>query len=211
MPDIHKIFSLIFKIGGWRARRLQLFLKTFGQIDNANLLDIGGYPFNWIDNNHHFKKIVSLNLTKENNMGIPNLKTVQGDARKLDFDNKEFDIVFSNSVIEHVGSFKDQKQFAKEALRVGKKIWIQTPAKGFFFEPHFLSPFFHWLPVPLRKFFVYFTPWYLINRPDKKTIDDLIHEIRLLSKRELNILFPNCSIIVERFLFFPKSYIVVKN
>ena len=76
---------------------------------------------------HHFNKITCLNLRKKKNSEIENLISVKGDGRKLEFDNNEFDIVFSNSVIEHVGDFQDQKLFSKEILRVGKKIWIQTP------------------------------------------------------------------------------------
>ena len=208
MIDIHKVYSNIFSLGKWREKRFQLFLIVTKPSKKYNLLDVGGYPGNWGKNSHYFNTITCLNLTKENNSAIPNLTTVQGDGRQLDFDDQQFDIVFSNSVIEHVGSFEDQKKFSEEILRVGRKVWVQTPAKGFFFEPHFLFPFFHWLPISLRKLVVYITPWYLINRPNKKTIDDLIHEVRILSKKELKLLFPNCSIIVERFLFFPKSYIV---
>ena len=208
--DIQKIYSLIFKLGKWREKRFQLFLKIIKPSMKDNLLDIGGYPHNWKFFFHHFNKITCLNLRKKKNNEIENLISVEGDGRRLEFDNNEFDIVFSNSVIEHVGDFEDQKLFSKEILRVGKKFWIQTPSKSFFFEPHFLFPFFHWFPIPIRKILVYITPWYLISKPDKDRIDIMINTTRLLSKKELKILFPNCSIITERFLFFPKSYIVFR-
>jgi len=56
----------------------------------------------------------------------------------LNYSDNEFDICFSNSVIELVGSFEDQRKFANEIRRVGRKLWVQTPARSFFFEPHYL-------------------------------------------------------------------------
>jgi len=56
----------------------------------------------------------------------------------------EFDLVFSNSVIEHVGDFERMRQFVHEARRVAKSYWIQTPSKWFPIEPHCGMPFW-WL------------------------------------------------------------------
>ncbi len=210
--DIQKLFQIIFSIGKWREKRLRLFYKTFKPLDKRyNILDVGGYSNSWISNYKDFKKITLLNLQKEKNIPMKNISSIKGDGRKLEFEDKKFDIVFSNSVIEHVGSFEDQKNFAKEAMRVGKKIWIQTPAKEFFFEPHFLFPFFHWLPIAIRKIIIYITPWYLINWANKKAIDEIINEIRILSKNEIKSLFPDCEIVSEKFLFFTKSYIIIRN
>lgn len=52
----------------------------------------------------------------------------------LQFKEKEFDLVFSNSVIEHVGGFQDQMKAANEIRRVGKNYFIQTPNKYFLFR-----------------------------------------------------------------------------
>ena len=53
---------------------------------------------------------------------------------------------YSNSVIEHLHEFDQQKRFADEVRRVGRKLWVQTPARGFFVEPHLITPFIHYLP-----------------------------------------------------------------
>ena len=58
------------------------------------------------------------------------------------FKDKSFDAVFSNSVIEHVGTFEDQKMMANEVIRVTNFYFIQTPNLYFPIEPHFLVPFF---------------------------------------------------------------------
>ncbi|MEM7504365.1 MAG: methyltransferase domain-containing protein, partial [Pseudomonadota bacterium] len=73
-----------------------------------------------------------------------------GDGRSLNFEDGEFDIAHSNSVIEHVGSFADMQRFVRESARVARFSYIQTPYFWFPIEPHFGFPLIHWLPVPLR-------------------------------------------------------------
>jgi len=208
--NINKIYNIIFKIGKWREKRFQLFIDNLEPEKSDILLDVGGYPHNWSHNSELFKKIVCLNFSSKSNINLPNVESIVGDGRNLNFNDKEFDIIFSNSVIEHVGSFEDQKQFAKELLRVGKKIWLQTPAKIFFLEPHFLFPFFHWFPLRVRMYLVYLTPWYWITKPSNDKIENMINTTRLLTKKELIELFPDCKILKEKFLFFSKSYIVYR-
>lgn len=41
-----------------------------------------------------------------------------------------FDLVYSNSVIEHLGTWEKQQAFAAEARRVGRGYWIPTPGQG---------------------------------------------------------------------------------
>ena len=53
-----------------------------------------------------------------------------------------YDIVHSNSVIEHLYNFENQKKMASEIIRVGQKYIVQTPNKYFFLEPHYLASFF---------------------------------------------------------------------
>lgn len=74
-----------------------------------------------------------------------------GDARDLTaFGDKEFDIVFSHSVIEHVGGFEDQRRMANEIKRVGKRYFLQTQNRFFTMETHFLVPMFQFFPVWLK-------------------------------------------------------------
>jgi hypothetical protein len=80
-----------------------------------------------------------------------NCRYVQGDARSLELPDQSFDIVFSNSVIEHVGTWEDQHAFARETARVGKRYWIQTPNKHFPIEPHMNFPYFQFLPRALQE------------------------------------------------------------
>ncbi len=76
----------------------------------------------------------------------PSARYVQGDALELPFADGEFDVVFSNAVIEHVGGREQQRRFVEEALRVARRAFITTPNRWFPVEVHTLLPLVHWLP-----------------------------------------------------------------
>ena len=82
-----------------------------------------------------------------------NFKSIIGDARNMKmFRDKKFDLVFSNSVIEHVGDYFQQQRMAEEIYRVGNCYFVQTPNRYFPIEPHFLFPFFNFLPMKIKVF-----------------------------------------------------------
>lgn len=64
----------------------------------------------------------------------------------LPFDERAFDVVFSNAVIEHVGSRFEQASFLRELCRVGRAFFVTTPDRWFPFEHHTGIPFLHYLP-----------------------------------------------------------------
>ena len=196
----------------FRKKRMENFLKTIAPQPTERILDVGGDLYNW--NLMGYKnEVVLLNLAAEINNSpdsSSNFSFVIGDGTALQYGDKEFDILFSNSTIEHVGTLEKQKDFANEVCRVGKRIWIQTPAKEFFFEPHYITPFIHWLPKDLQKKLLRFSVWGLITRADRQYIDNIVDQNRLLSLPEVEELFPGCTIIKEKFLFMTKAYLIVK-
>jgi hypothetical protein len=127
--------------------------------------------------------------------------------------DKSYDILYSNSVIEHVGDWHRQQQFASEARRVGKALWVQTPAYGCPIEPHYMTPFIHYFPPSFqRKIARWFTVWGLIERPNREQVQAMVGSIRLLRKAEMSMLFPDCEIVTERLLWIiPKSYIAIRR
>ena len=138
-------------------------------------------------------------------------KIIVGDGTKLPYAEQEFDVVFSNSVIEHVGTFEQQRRFADEARRVGKRLWVQTPAKCFFIEPHLITPFIHWLPRWVsRQLLRYGTVWGWLTKPTKTEVENFLNEVRLLNYKEMKRLFPDCRIHRERFFGLTKSYIAIR-
>lgn len=76
----------------------------------------------------------------------PKIRTVKYDGKKFPFDHKEFDICWSNAVIEHVGDKDAQIFFLKEMQRVAKRSFITTPNKHFPIEVHTRVPLLHFLP-----------------------------------------------------------------
>lgn len=137
-------------------------------------------------------------------------RCVEGDGRRLDFTDGWFDLAFANSVIEHVGTLEDQRQFAREMMRVGGRIYCQTPNRWFPVEFHYLGVLVHWLPRSCFTYRVhrYFTLRGVLGKPNREQSLELRSSIRLLSRRELRKLFPGCRIRAERVLGWPKSYIV---
>ena len=91
-------------------------------------------------------------------------------------------------------------------------LWIQTPAREFFIEPHLLTPFIHYLPRSVQaRLLRYFTVWGLMTRPSPKEVAGFLDEVRLLTYREMQELFPDCQILRERFMGFTKSYVAVRG
>jgi hypothetical protein len=184
------------------------FLSTFSPGPDQRILDVGFWKGSGLTSD-----ITLLNIHPIPTEGIePNMHAALGDGTKLEYKDKVFDIIFSNSVIEHLSTFENQARFANECMRVGKWLWIQTPAKTFFVEPHLLTPFIHLLPRSWqRKLLRNFTVWGWLTRPSTEQIDHMLEEIRLLTLAEMQSLFPGCEIWKERFLGFTKSYIAVRR
>lgn len=208
--NIHNLYEPFLRY--FRARRMIQFQNIFKIDGSETILDIGGSTYNW--QYLSFKpKVVLLNVTRPKKLSNKDqFEFVVADATLLPFSEDYFDLVYSNSVIEHLYSKDKQIRMVDEMKKVGKSIYVQCPAKEFFFEPHLLTPFIHWFPKKIQKGLMRnFTVWGLITRPSDKYIENFLEERRLLSFKEFFQIFSDCKIIVERFLFMPKSYIAVKK
>lgn len=208
-----KIFGLISPL--FRQKRLAQFEQYIHPSPHHTMLDVGGTTAMWEQSELHVAQIHVLNLfprwlQRQKPTLVPLLPLV-GDALTLPATNEEYDIVFSNSVIEHVGTWENQLQFAAEVRRTGKRLWIQTPAREFFIEPHYLTPFIHWFPKSVQRHLLrYFSVWGWFNRPTPKAVADMVDEIRLLSHAEMKVLFPDCDILEEKLWGMTKSYIAMR-
>lgn len=187
---------------------MRQFRHLLGLTAETRILDVGGSELNWLllGFSPHMT-LLNLAVPRESNF-----TWVVADGMHLPFRTRAFDIVYSNSVIEHLGSFESQQLFAAECQRVGHGYYVQTPNKWFFIEPHLITPFIHWLGRRIQKKLLRnFTVWGLITRPTEQYCDDFVEEIHLLNEREMRRLFPKADIWHERFLGFSKSLIAVKN
>lgn len=212
---IADLYRPIFKI--WRANRQERFRRIIDPKPGERILDVGGYPHTWIGEPQVVEEIICLNLRvypwkEKDQYPGHRIEIKEGDGCALEYPTDSFPIIFSNSVIEHVGDYAAQEAFAREARRVGGRLWVQTPAYECPIEPHYLTPFMHWYPKGLRRRLArWFTVWGLLEKPTKADIDEMVDYTRLLTKGEMKRLFPDCRIITERLLWvIPKSYIAVR-
>ena len=129
----------------FRSRRMLLFEKTFKISRETRVLDVGGSPEIWLFASIH-PRLTVINLPAALRSSGEGVAVLAGDGRMLPFRDGSFDIVFSNSVIEHVGKREDQQRFADEVSRVGRHYWIQTPNRNFPLELHLMMPLIHRLP-----------------------------------------------------------------
>jgi hypothetical protein len=201
----------------FRERRMRLFLDTCKPAQDTLVLDVGGNPQIWnLIPQHQRPRVVYLNMPRAFEDGDDRTNLVFADGLRLPFADRAFDLVFSNSVIEHVGSEENQRQFADEIRRVGRRYWVQTPNRGFPVEQHLLTPFLHWLPMRLRRAFARkFTVWDLIAKPSPESrrfyIEHFLDDIRLLNRREVAALFPDARVIAESMGPTVKSWVAFRG
>jgi hypothetical protein len=104
------------------------------------------------------------------------------------------------------------KRFAAETRRLGRHYFIQTPHFWFPYEPHFLCPFFHWLPKPVRVNLVMrFALGPGGRMTDLSDAVEYVESARLLNRRMFAALFPDADISIERFWLLPKSMVAVRR
>jgi len=195
----------------FRKDRFTFFLSLISRLNQPiTILDVGGTEEYWKPLMSELKmdfQITLLNLS-EQAVSSHKINSIKGDAQNLHFSNASFDVVFSNSVIEHIGGYKSQQKMAEEVKRVAKRYFIQTPNKYFFIEPHFLFPFFQFLPLATRVWLVtHFSLGWFDREPDPECARQLITSINLLNKNDLLALFPGCYLYEEKILGMTKSYI----
>ncbi|MDZ8024389.1 MAG: class I SAM-dependent methyltransferase [Nostoc sp. DedQUE11] len=205
-----------------RKKRLSFFYSLMALIpktqNRVKILDVGGVPEFW--QNSAFLEQTSVNVEiyvvninpfyEEHGTNNQKIKIITGDARNLkQFQDQEFDIVFSNSVIEHVGDYSAQRQMANEVMRVGQRYFVQTPNLYFPIEPHFIFPFFQFLPIQLRvELLTRFNLGWFKKIPDKQKAKIEVESIKLLSKKQFVNLFPDADYYEEKVLGLTKSLIV---
>lgn len=203
-----------------RLRPLLAMIETvFLQEGFVNLIDIGGTEQYWnmLPTQYLSDRNVKVTLV---NLPQPKMPMAHGpfqfagaDGCDLaEFNDKSFHIAHSNSVIEHVGDCERMAKFAKELSRVSNAYFVQTPNYWFPIEPHCMMPFFHWLPKSFRIWLVlHFQLGHWRQATSITDAEYIVNSARLLSKKQLQSLFPDAYIITERFMGMQKSNIAVKR
>lgn len=203
-----------------RSRRFAAFAALVDSLAaesdrRLRILDIGGTNSFWEQRGWTKREdveIVLVNLTAES-ARHDNVDPRAGDATNLsEFLDGSFDIVFSNSVIEHLSTLGRQAAMAVEVRRLAPVYWVQTPNFWFPVEPHFLTPAWHWLPVWVRIALLRRRRWgWRGPCPDPELASQQVREVRLMRGSELRRLFPEATLEEERVGPFVKSFVALRS
>lgn len=204
-----------------RARRSvllgRLIRSLHAEHGRVDVIDVGGAASYWRVFSETFLEahgvrvtLVGPELGGEGD-GAGRFRSVRGDGCDLRaFGPDAFHIAHANSVIEHVGDWERMVRFASELRRVGVVHYVQTPNFWFPIEPHYVAPFVHWLPEPLRIRLV--RTFAIGHFPRANSVDQAVRAVesaRLLDSTMMRALFPDSVLHTEWFLGFPKSFTAV--
>lgn len=200
-----------------RSRRFARFVRLLPDWSGRvlSVLDIGGTTAfwqqrGWADRADVQITLVNLRSEPQRHDNIVSLVAHATDLRE--FPDSSFDVVFSNSTIEHLETLDDQTAMASEVRRLAPIYWVQTPNYWFPFEPHFQFPGWQWLPVEAR---VRLIQRYRFGRrgpyPARDEAEMSVNEVRLITRREMSGLFPDAVMIKERIGPFVKSYVAARG
>lgn len=207
--DVHRPDSLSNTLRGRRFARFEALAASLPR--PLRVLDVGGTVRFWELRGWAGRRDVRVTLLNlvEQPSEHENIRCVVGDAADLGrFADKSFDVVFSNSVIEHLPHAHLQASMAREIARVGRAYWVQTPHFWFPIEPHFHVPGWQWLPVRVRVWMLrHFRCGWSGPCPDRARAQSIVRGVRLLGRAEFEGLFPGSSIWTERFCGLPKSMV----
>lgn len=211
----------------FHARRAHLFRTLLRPDAATSILDLGGSDgefmarLDGLDSSRiTVADIGEGPLVAERERGFRGVRLTEGEP--LPFADGEFDVVFCNSVIEHVTlpkadclrrgyvrrewrqrSLHQQAAFAREIRRVGRAYFVQTPHRHFPIEAHTWLPGANWLSHRSARRLVRLTDRFWVKYCG-------VADWHLLGAREMRALFPDAALRVERVFGLPKSLIAYK-
>ncbi|HEY6630840.1 MAG TPA: class I SAM-dependent methyltransferase [Rhizobiaceae bacterium] len=204
----------------FRLARFGLFLDVINSIPVTarplRILDVGGLESYWADKRPLISRPTEITLVNLDVLPVtrPGFVSLRADACDMrDFSDGSFDVVHSNSVIEHVGMWSNMMAMANEIRRIAPNYFVQTPYFWFPIEPHARTPFLHWLPESL-KFRIVMARACGPYWPKAATVDQAMRDIQsaiLLDKRMLSALFPDAKIVPEKICGLTKSLMAIRK
>jgi SAM-dependent methyltransferase len=183
----------------WRAgqqRRLEMILAAAGERVRGSLLENGCGVGMYVEHlSPHGGRVFGLefDFDRAREAGARSPSVINAAGEKLPYPDSTFDLILSHEVLEHV---QDDVLSAREmvrVLRLGGRIVLFVPNRGYPFETHGFYwrgkyrfgniPFVNWLPRPWR--------------------DRLAPHVRVYSGRDLEQLFTGLPVrVVERTVIF---------
>ncbi|MFD2082578.1 hypothetical protein SAMN05421678_11125 [Actinopolymorpha cephalotaxi] len=197
----------------FRARRWQWLLETFPQLPEMSVVDLGGTADSWLRAPVRPAAVHVVNLEEPPADLPPWLRADLADACDLPgrIAATQYDLVVSNSVIEHVGGHHRRRRFAETVSGLADRYWVQTPYRYFPVEPHWLCPGVQFLPVAARARLV--RHWPLVHTPldsDEQALGAVLG-VELLSRTEMRTYFPDAELRSEKVAGLAKSLVAVRQ
>ena len=210
-----------------RKKRSKVFTSIFPLDEHTKILDLGGGDGSLLARTLQVKPIIcvadidkKMLETAKNKYGYNTMEL--DESGKIPCLKNQFDIIFCNSVIEHVTvdkkdmyniksdkvfkaiAFERQKAFANEIRSKCDKYYVQTPYKYFIIESHtWLPGVFVFLPrtLQIKTIRLFNKFWPVKTWPD----------FNLLTVKDMKELFPEAEIIKEKSFLFTKSLTAYKK
>jgi hypothetical protein len=185
-------------------------METYPDLDQMRVLDLGGEVRSWAPAPVMPAHLTVVNISDDHIAG-EGVESFKGDACDLPdrLRGERFDLVFSNSVIEHVGGHDRRVAFAESVRSMSDRHWVQTPYRYFPIEPHWVFPGFQFLPLRAR---VEITRRWRLGRQTAifdKAVDAAL-TVELLDVTGMRHYFPDSEIRHERLAGLTKSLIAVR-
>jgi hypothetical protein len=208
----------------FRKKRFRHILALMQDIVRARgrcrILDVGGRYSYWEDFKSEIGdmpiEVTMTNLENEKGRFViddPRFGFDVADARHCpQYPDLSFDLVHSNSVIEHVGGWRDMKAMANEVRRVAPAYYVQTPYFWFPMEPHYRTLFIHWLPEPWRAKILLRRKLGFYQKA--ATMDEAmrgVEDATLVDLQQFGALFPDAEILKERVFGLTKSMMAIRR
>ena len=194
-----------------RLRRWDVIRSHLPELAQMKVLDLGGTLHWWQRAPVRPSHVTIINL-ETSGADAPWLTELTGDACRADelIAGQDFDLVFSNSLIEHVGGHGARSTLAWVIRSLAPRYLVQTPYRYFPIEPHWIFPGMQFLPLPIRGAIA--PRWPLGHTrgwPSSKALSEVM-ATELIGATEMRTYFPDGQLYWERFFGLPKSMIVIK-
>lgn len=197
-----------------RARRWEWVREAFPEIGSMSVIDLGGTAESWLRTSLRPALVHVINLESPSQEPPASwIREDQADACNLPshISDGRYDLVYSNSVIEHVGGHSQRMRFAEAVHKLAERHWVQTPYRYFPIEPHWLFPGFQFLPLNVRAELA--RRWPLVHTRSRSWEEGLTAamSVELLSRAEMTFYFPDSTLRSECMMGMVKSLIAIKT